>query len=171
MTGGPELGGNKVRKLEFLLADALGRGCDSIVTIGGEQSNHCRATACAARLVGLHPHLILRNSRASSRSMPTHPVDSSSPIHSTKHGQNTFHDDDVSLGLQGNILFDRIVGSTIHTCTPGQVCAEIRSTNTTCFVSLSSLFQSSVFIVILGLSFSFLFLDTKYKQNHLYCNL
>ena len=46
-TGGAELGGNKVRKLEFLLADALAGGCDSVVTIGGEQSNHCRATAAA----------------------------------------------------------------------------------------------------------------------------
>ena len=46
-TGGAELGGNKVRKLEFLLADALAKGCDSVVTIGGEQSNHCRATAAA----------------------------------------------------------------------------------------------------------------------------
>lgn len=46
-TGGVELGGNKVRKLEFLLADALAKGCDSVVTIGGEQSNHCRATAAA----------------------------------------------------------------------------------------------------------------------------
>ena len=36
-TGGTELGGNKVRKLEFLLADALAKGCDSVVTIGGEQ--------------------------------------------------------------------------------------------------------------------------------------
>lgn len=124
MTGGPELGGNKVRKLEFLLADALGRGCNSIVTIGGEQSNHCRATACAARLVGLYPHLILRKSPTSRSSMPTHPVDSSSPRSSTKHIKNNVQDDDVSLGLQGNILFDRIVGSTIHTCTPGEVCAK-----------------------------------------------
>ncbi len=46
-TGGAELGGNKVRKLEFLLAEALAKGCDSVVTIGGEQSNHCRATAAA----------------------------------------------------------------------------------------------------------------------------
>lgn len=45
--------GNKIRKLEFLLADALQKGCDSVVTIGGEQSNHCRATAAAARMVGL----------------------------------------------------------------------------------------------------------------------
>ena len=44
MSAGTELGGNKVRKLEFLLADALDGGYDSVVTIGGEQSNHCRAT-------------------------------------------------------------------------------------------------------------------------------
>ena len=43
-TAGTELGGNKVRKLEFLLADALHGGYDSVITIGGEQSNHCRAT-------------------------------------------------------------------------------------------------------------------------------
>ena len=44
MTAGVELGGNKIRKLEFLLADALQRDYDAVVTIGGEQSNHCRAT-------------------------------------------------------------------------------------------------------------------------------
>ena len=59
-TGGLDLGGNKLRKLEFLLAEALSKGCDSVVTIGGEQSNHCRATASAAAMHGLEPHLILR---------------------------------------------------------------------------------------------------------------
>ncbi len=44
MTAGVELGGNKIRKLEFLLAEALDGGYDSVITIGGEQSNHCRAT-------------------------------------------------------------------------------------------------------------------------------
>jgi 1-aminocyclopropane-1-carboxylate deaminase/D-cysteine desulfhydrase-like pyridoxal-dependent ACC family enzyme len=143
MTGGPELGGNKVRKLEFLLADALGRGCDSIVTIGGEQSNHCRATACAARLVGLYPHLILRTSPTSSSSSSSKPstpqVESSSQTSTTKDLHNNFHDDvDVSLGLQGNILFDRIVGSTIYTCTAGEVCAE-KKQNLYCF--RASVFQ------------------------------
>ena len=61
-TGGTELGGNKIRKLEFLLADALARGCDSVVTIGGEQSNHCRATA-AARYVRVWCWLILYMSK------------------------------------------------------------------------------------------------------------
>ena len=42
------LGGNKTRKLEFLLAEALARGCDCVVTAGAGQSNHCRQTAAAA---------------------------------------------------------------------------------------------------------------------------
>ena len=60
---GMELSGNKVRKLEFLLAEAMQRGHDSVITIGGIQSNHARATAVAARYLGLPCHLILRNSR------------------------------------------------------------------------------------------------------------
>lgn len=54
------LSGNKVRKLELLLNDALERGCHSVVTCGGIQSNHCRATALAARQLGLEPILLLR---------------------------------------------------------------------------------------------------------------
>ena len=57
---GCELSGNKVRKLEFLLAEALAGGHDCVITVGGIQSNHCRATAAAARRVGLEPHIILR---------------------------------------------------------------------------------------------------------------
>lgn len=57
---GSELSGNKVRKLEFLLADAVDQGCDAVITVGGIQSNHCRATAVAARRLGLEPHIILR---------------------------------------------------------------------------------------------------------------
>ncbi len=53
-------GGNKVRKLEFLLADALERRCDSLVTIGAAQSNHCRQTAAAAARAGIRCILILR---------------------------------------------------------------------------------------------------------------
>lgn len=90
MTGGIEWGGNKIRKLEFLLADALAFKCSAVVTIGGAQSNHCRATAAAARRLGLEPHLILR----------------------------TPDKDDV--GTVGNLLMDRMVGSHIYTCTPGE---------------------------------------------------
>lgn len=53
----------QVRKLEFLMAEAVQRGHDSIITIGGIQSNHARATAVAARYLGLPCHLILRNSK------------------------------------------------------------------------------------------------------------
>jgi D-cysteine desulfhydrase len=54
------LTGNKVRKLEFFLADALDRGADTLITCGGIQSNHARATAVAAKKMGLNCHLILR---------------------------------------------------------------------------------------------------------------
>ena len=46
---GSTLSGNKIRKLEFLLADAKKRNFKSVVTVGGLQSNHCRATVVAAR--------------------------------------------------------------------------------------------------------------------------
>jgi D-cysteine desulfhydrase family pyridoxal phosphate-dependent enzyme len=46
-------GGNKARKLEYLVADALERGCQTLLTGGGAQSNHVRMTAAAARLAGL----------------------------------------------------------------------------------------------------------------------
>lgn len=114
MTAGVELGGNKIRKLEFLLADALQKRHDCVVTIGGEQSNHCRATAAAARMLGIEPHLILRTRKDKV-------------------------DDNVKLGYTGNLLFDRMAGATIHTCTPGEygrfgshelvgmVCKELRA--------------------------------------------
>lgn len=54
------LSGNKVRKLDYLLADAVAQGADCVITTGGIQSNHCRATAVAARMVGLRPVLLLR---------------------------------------------------------------------------------------------------------------
>ena len=57
---GVALGGNKVRKLEFLLADAKDNGCDTVFTTGGAQSNHAMLTAaCAARL-GMKCILILK---------------------------------------------------------------------------------------------------------------
>jgi D-cysteine desulfhydrase len=52
-------GGNKTRKLEFLIADALEQGADSLITVGGVQSNHCRLTLSAARREGLDCHLIV----------------------------------------------------------------------------------------------------------------
>jgi 1-aminocyclopropane-1-carboxylate deaminase len=46
-------GGNKVRKLEYLVADALAQGCDTLVSIGGVQSNHTRQVAAVAAKLGL----------------------------------------------------------------------------------------------------------------------
>ncbi|KAG1670011.1 hypothetical protein FOA52_011167 [Chlamydomonas sp. UWO 241] len=76
-----------VRKLEFLMAAAKRGGHDCIITIGGVQSNHARATAVAARYVGFPCHLILRMSRT---------------------------EVDADPGLTGNLLVDRLVGATIH---------------------------------------------------------
>ena len=52
-------GGNKVRKLDYLLADALARGCDSVVTFGAVGSNHALATAVFAQRLGLACHVVL----------------------------------------------------------------------------------------------------------------
>ena len=82
------LSGNKVRKLAWLLADAVRGGATALVTTGGIQSNHCRATAaCAARL-GLRCVLLLRGA-------PPGPAD-----------------------LDGNLLLDALFGAEIRWCTP-----------------------------------------------------
>ncbi|MEW6261712.1 MAG: D-cysteine desulfhydrase family protein [Thermodesulfobacteriota bacterium] len=57
---GAALSGNKVRKLEFVMAEALDQGADTVLTCGGVQSNHCRTTAVAAARLGLKCRLILR---------------------------------------------------------------------------------------------------------------
>ena len=59
---GLALGGNKVRKLEFLVADALAQNADTLVTLGAAQSNHCRQTAAAAAACGLQCELLLNGS-------------------------------------------------------------------------------------------------------------
>lgn len=56
------LGGNKTRKLEFLVGEALAQGADTLVTAGAAQSNHCRQTAAAAAVSGLECHLLLGGS-------------------------------------------------------------------------------------------------------------
>lgn len=86
---GSELSGNKVRKLEFLLAEAKAQGADTVLTCGGSQSNHCRATALAAVKAGLDSLLILRTDD------PSNPP----PV-------------------SGNILLDRLTGAEIVWITP-----------------------------------------------------
>src|SRR6187401_2756149 len=73
--GGPELlikrddqtglafGGNKARKLEFLVGQALAEDADTLVTAGAAQSNHCRQTAAAAAKAGLKCELVLNGQR------------------------------------------------------------------------------------------------------------
>ena len=78
-----------MRKLELLMAEALAGGCDCVVTVGGLQSNHCRATAAAARLVGLEAHLVLLVADHAAGDDP---------------------------GLQGNLLLDRLLGARLHMC-------------------------------------------------------
>lgn len=82
---GSTLSGNKVRKLEYLLADARARGADVVVTCGGEQSNHCRATAIAARQLHLDSVLLLRTENPGAPPPP-----------------------------EANILLDRMVGAEIR---------------------------------------------------------
>ena len=57
---GIALGGNKVRKLEYLLADAKEKGAEIVFTTGGAQSNHAMLTAASARKLGMEPILILK---------------------------------------------------------------------------------------------------------------
>ncbi|CAH2036106.1 unnamed protein product [Thlaspi arvense] len=84
---GMELSGNKVRKLEFLLADAVDQQADTVITIGGIQSNHCRATTVASNYLNLNTHLILRTSKLLA---------------------------DEDPGLVGNLLVERLVGANVH---------------------------------------------------------
>ena len=60
---GPALGGNKTRKLEYLLADAQRKGYKKIVTFGGLQSNHARLTAACANRLGMETHLFYFENR------------------------------------------------------------------------------------------------------------
>jgi L-cysteate sulfo-lyase len=86
---GLAFGGNKTRKLEYLLADALARGADHVITAGGVQSNHVRQTAAAAARLGLACTLVL------SRSVPVA---------------------DPDYEATGNIQLDRLLGATLRFC-------------------------------------------------------
>ncbi len=86
-------GGNKVRKLEFLMAEALAQGATAVVTVGALQSNHARQTAAAAARLGLHCTLVLAEAVAGR----------------TK-----------AYASGGNLLLDRMVGATIRTVPAGE---------------------------------------------------
>jgi D-cysteine desulfhydrase family pyridoxal phosphate-dependent enzyme len=61
------MGGNKTRKLEYLLADALKQGCKTLMSTGAVQSNHCRQVAAAAAKVGLECILVLAGDKPTER--------------------------------------------------------------------------------------------------------
>ncbi|XP_052181487.1 putative D-cysteine desulfhydrase 1, mitochondrial isoform X5 [Diospyros lotus] len=109
---GMQLSGNKVRKLEFLLADAVAQGSDCIITIGGIQSNHCRATAVAAKYLNLDCYLILRTSKVTSlpfQKTVTCFLEEISALF--LHMLQVLVDKDP--GLTGNLLVERLVGAHI----------------------------------------------------------
>src|SRR5215813_15497057 len=90
---GLALGGNKTRKLEFLIGEALKVGATTIVSEGGLQSNHVRQTAAAAAKAGLKCHLVL---------------DRNVPIDKPVYQSN------------GNLLLDRLLGAVTHVCDAGE---------------------------------------------------
>lgn len=114
--GGPELwikrddqtglatGGNKARKLEYLMAEALQAGADTVITAGAIQSNHARQTAAAAAKLGLACHLVLNAPGGAAPAQAT-----------------------------GNVLLDELLGAQIHwtqerapyTATLGSVSSEL----------------------------------------------
>ncbi len=89
-------GGNKTRKLEFLLGDALNRGADTVLTAGAVQSNHARQTAAACARLGLRCELFLKEARPG-------------------RGECYRH--------SGNVLLNRILGAKVHIL-PGEASAE-----------------------------------------------
>ncbi len=97
---GSLVSGNKIRKLEFLLADALTQGCDTVITCGGLQSNHCRATAVVAAQLGLDCHLILRGPRG------------------LEEREDKYGVDEVTSGVEGNLLLDSLCGAEISVFSP-----------------------------------------------------
>ncbi len=97
--GGPEIwvkrddctglatGGNKTRKLEYVMGDAVEQGADTIITVGAMQSNHVRQTAAAACKLGMDCEVLL---------------------------EHRIKDPDEDYRTSGNVLLDRMFGATLH---------------------------------------------------------
>ena len=88
-------GGNKTRKLEYLLADARQQEADTLVTIGGLQSNHARQTAAAAAKIGFACELVLEDVTGTPKA--------------------DYYDN-------GNVLLDSLLGASIHSLVSGEDC-------------------------------------------------
>lgn len=80
-------GGNKLRKLEFLVGEALATGCDTFITTGARQSNHARLSAAASAHAGLTSELVLTD---------------------------TVERTDDAYLCNGNVLLDELLGATVH---------------------------------------------------------
>tara|TARA_B100000902_G_scaffold395933_1_gene455618 strand:+ start:603 stop:1601 length:999 start_codon:yes stop_codon:yes gene_type:complete len=89
---GLSTGGNKTRKLEFLMADALAKNADIVLTQGATQSNHARQTAAAAAKLGLKCHILLED----------------------RTGMN-----DISYKENGNVLLNNLHGASMEHRGPG----------------------------------------------------
>jgi D-cysteine desulfhydrase/L-cysteate sulfo-lyase len=94
-------GGNKARKLEYLIADAQQQGADILVTVGGFQSNHARQTAAAAAKFGFDCELVLEDVTGTPK---------------TDYYNN------------GNMLLDSLFGAKIHTLSLGEDCNDFAET-------------------------------------------
>lgn len=86
---GLSTGGNKTRKLEFLMADARAQGADVVITLGATQSNHARQTAAAAAHLGFDCHILLED----------------------RTGY-----DDHEYNYSGNVFLDQLHGATVTHC-------------------------------------------------------
>ncbi|MFA0414451.1 D-cysteine desulfhydrase [Vibrio renipiscarius] len=91
-------GGNKARKLEYLIADAQQKGADTLVTVGGYQSNHARQTAAAAAKFGFDCELVLEDVKGTPK---------------TDYYNN------------GNMLLDHLLGANIHAVEEGDDCSVV----------------------------------------------
>ena len=87
---GLAFGGNKARKLDFILADAVAKGSDSVITWAGVQSNWARMTAAGSRRLGMDPILVLQR-----------------------------REDQELAPADGNLLLDRILGADVRIIEPG----------------------------------------------------
>jgi len=90
---GLAFGGNKARKLEYLLGEAIAERATTVVSAGGLQSNHVRQTAAAAAKAGLACHLVL------ARNVPI---------------------DTAIYRSNGNLFLDQLLGATVHICAPNE---------------------------------------------------
>lgn len=88
-------GGNKARKLEYLVADAQKKGADTLVTVGGFQSNHARQTAAAAAKFGFNCELVLEDVEGTPK---------------------------ADYYNNGNVLLDNLLGAKVHSINPDQDC-------------------------------------------------